>query len=61
MGIATQINNHLPNLVNLNEDPQLSETLLYLLSEGDTRIGRMHGDSSQNIQLQGSLILDYHW
>ena len=28
------MDNKLPNLVNLNEDPQLSEMLLYMLKEG---------------------------
>ena len=28
------MDNRLPNLVNLNEDPQLSEMLLYMLKEG---------------------------
>ena len=28
------MDNKLPNLVNLNEDPQLSEMLLYVLKEG---------------------------
>ena len=28
------IDNRMPNLVNLNEDPQLSEMLLYVLKEG---------------------------
>ena len=29
------MDNRLPNLVNLNEDPQLSEMLLYILKEGE--------------------------
>lgn len=29
-----KINNKLPTLVNLNEDPQLSEVLIYILREG---------------------------
>ena len=29
------MDNKLPNLVNLNEDPQLSEMLLYMLKEGE--------------------------
>lgn len=31
---ALKVDNRLPNLVNLNEDPQLSEMLLYILKEG---------------------------
>ncbi|RMX47546.1 hypothetical protein pdam_00019081 [Pocillopora damicornis] len=34
-GISFKVDNRLPNLVNLNEDPQLSEMLLYMLKEGD--------------------------
>ena len=33
-GISFKVDNRLPNLVNLNEDPQLSEVLLYMLKEG---------------------------
>ena len=33
-GISFKVDNRLPNLVNLNEDPQLSEMLLYMLKEG---------------------------
>ena len=33
-GMAFKVDNRLPNLVNLNDDPQLSEMLLYLLKEG---------------------------
>ena len=32
---ALKVDNRLPNLVNLNEDPQLSEMLLYVLNEGE--------------------------
>ncbi|KAI1236616.1 hypothetical protein IHE44_0014869 [Lamprotornis superbus] len=38
-GIAFKMDNHLPNLVNLNEDPQLSEVLLYMIKEGETTVG----------------------
>ncbi|MGH0118850.1 UNVERIFIED_CONTAM: hypothetical protein FKN15_001197 [Acipenser sinensis] len=33
-GITFKVDNLLPNLVNLNEDPQLSEMLLYMIREG---------------------------
>ena len=29
-----KVDNRLPNLVNLNEDPQLSEMLIYIIKEG---------------------------
>lgn len=31
-----------PHLVNLNEDPLMSECLLYYIKEGFTRSGRFH-------------------
>jgi hypothetical protein len=36
-----KINNRLPTLVNLNEDPQLSEVLIYIIREGAGRTLRM--------------------
>lgn len=38
---TTKINNKLPNLVNLNEDPQLSEMLIYMLEEGIHSVQRI--------------------
>ena len=38
-GISFKVDNRLPNLVNLNEDPQLSEMLLYMLKEGNVFYG----------------------
>ena len=59
---ATSVNNKLPNLVNLNEDPQLSEILLYVLKEGHTKVGRQGALNQQcDIQLGGALVSDYHW
>lgn len=54
----------LPSLVNLNEDPQLSELLLYMLNEGEIHVGQMSeedGEEGHYIQLQGPLIADRHW
>ncbi|MBZ3883002.1 Kinesin-like protein KIF14 [Sciurus carolinensis] len=59
-GITFQMVNHLPNLVNLNEDPQLSEMLLYMIKEGVTTVGKYKADSSHDIQLSGVLIADDH-
>ncbi|XP_046376200.2 kinesin-like protein KIF14 [Haliotis rufescens] len=59
-GIALKVDNKLPNLVNLNEDPQLSEMLLYVIKEGQTRVGRMSETSKHDIQLNGALIADNH-
>ncbi|XP_062594579.1 kinesin-like protein KIF14 [Saccostrea cucullata] len=59
-GITFKVDNKLPNLVNLNEDPQLSEMLLYVIKEGQTRVGRMCPSSKHEIQLSGALIADNH-
>ncbi|NXF89152.1 KIF14 protein, partial [Eubucco bourcierii] len=59
-GIAFKMDNHLPNLVNLNEDPQLSEVLLYMIKEGETTVGRYTPNSNHDIQLSGVLIADDH-
>ncbi|XP_055580863.1 kinesin-like protein KIF14 [Falco cherrug] len=59
-GIAIKMDNHLPNLVNLNEDPQLSEVLLYMIKEGETTVGRYTPNSKHDIQLSGVLIADDH-
>ncbi|XP_029418013.1 kinesin-like protein KIF14 isoform X2 [Nannospalax galili] len=59
-GITFQMDNHLPNLVNLNEDPQLSEMLLYMIKEGTTTVGKYNPSSSHDIQLSGVLIADDH-
>ncbi|XP_028629638.1 kinesin-like protein KIF14 isoform X1 [Grammomys surdaster] len=59
-GVTFQMDNHLPNLVNLNEDPQLSEMLLYMVKEGVTTVGKHTPHSSRDIQLSGVLIADDH-
>ena len=58
---AVKVDNQLPNLVNLNEDPQLSELLLYVIKTGQTRVGQKRQNSSHDIQLSGALIADNHW
>ncbi|GAU97044.1 hypothetical protein RvY_08405-2 [Ramazzottius varieornatus] len=47
----------LPHLVNLNEDPGMSECLFYYIREGKTRLG---SDKSQDIQLSGGSIQSEH-
>uniref|UniRef100_A0A8D0HT29 Kinesin-like protein KIF14 n=1 Tax=Sphenodon punctatus TaxID=8508 RepID=A0A8D0HT29_SPHPU len=59
-GITFKMDNRLPNLVNLNEDPQLSEMLLYMIKEGQTTVGKYKPSSSHDIQLSGVLIADDH-
>lgn len=60
-GITFKVDNRLPNLVNLNEDPQLSEMLLYMIKEGQTKVGQHKSESAHDIQLSGALIADHHW
>nr|XP_056700704.1 kinesin-like protein KIF14 [Euleptes europaea] len=59
-GITFKVDNSLPNLVNLNEDPQLSEMLLYMIKEGQTTVGKCKPNSGHDIQLSGVLIADDH-
>ncbi|XP_058495067.1 kinesin-like protein KIF14 [Solea solea] len=59
-GVTFKVDNRLPNLVNLNEDPQLSEMLLYMIKEGQTTVGKLKSDLSHDIQLTGALIADQH-
>ncbi|NWX51844.1 KIF14 protein, partial [Steatornis caripensis] len=59
-GISFKMDNRLPNLVNLNEDPQLSEVLVYMIKEGETTVGRYTPNSKHDIQLSGVLIADDH-
>ncbi|XP_059197955.1 kinesin-like protein KIF14 [Centropristis striata] len=59
-GVTFKVDNRLPNLVNLNEDPQLSEMLLYMIKEGRTTVGKLQSESRHDIQLTGALIADQH-
>ncbi|KAM3912051.1 kinesin-like protein KIF14 [Leptodactylus fuscus] len=59
-GVCFKVDNRYPNLVNLSEDPQLSEVLLYLIKEGQTRVGKQHPSSDHEIQLAGALIASDH-
>nr|XP_061834344.1 kinesin-like protein KIF1A isoform X11 [Nerophis lumbriciformis] len=49
-----------PHLVNLNEDPLMSECLLYYIKDGITRVGRLDASSRQDIVLSGHFIMDQH-
>ncbi|XP_070817573.1 kinesin-like protein KIF1A isoform X8 [Chaetodon trifascialis] len=49
-----------PHLVNLNEDPLMSECLLYYIKDGITRVGRVDATSRQDIVLSGHFIKDEH-
>ncbi|VDM76617.1 unnamed protein product [Strongylus vulgaris] len=50
----------LPHLVNLNEDPLMSECLLYYLKEGITSVGRPEAAKRPDILLSGQAILEHH-
>uniref|UniRef100_A0ABD2XEL7 Kinesin-like protein unc-104 n=1 Tax=Trichogramma kaykai TaxID=54128 RepID=A0ABD2XEL7_9HYME len=49
-----------PHLVNLNEDPLMSECLIYYIKDGFTRIGSAEANIPQDIQLSGPHILSEH-
>ncbi|XP_022531183.2 kinesin-like protein KIF1A isoform X14 [Astyanax mexicanus] len=49
-----------PHLVNLNEDPLMSECLLYYIKDGITRVGREDAMRRQDIVLSGHFIKDEH-
>ncbi|XP_077082367.1 kinesin-like protein KIF1A isoform X15 [Siphateles boraxobius] len=49
-----------PHLVNLNEDPLMSECLLYYIKDGTTKVGREDASSRQDIVLSGHFIQDEH-
>ncbi|XP_056018125.1 kinesin-like protein unc-104 isoform X3 [Ostrea edulis] len=49
-----------PHLVNLNEDPLMSECLIYYIKEGITRVGLKDAAKNNDIQLSGSNILEEH-
>ncbi|GMT14789.1 hypothetical protein PFISCL1PPCAC_6086, partial [Pristionchus fissidentatus] len=68
MGLATSEHGNalgvfsprLPHLVNLNEDPLMSECLLYYINEGHTIVGRMDAEDRPDIILSGDAILPIH-
>ncbi|KAM9279628.1 kinesin-like protein KIF1A isoform 7-T7 [Morus bassanus] len=49
-----------PHLVNLNEDPLMSECLLYYIKDGITRVGREDAEKRQDIVLSGHFIKEEH-
>ncbi|KYR00493.1 kinesin-3 [Tieghemostelium lacteum] len=60
MGVAIKVVSSIPHLVNLNEDPLMSESLLYYVKEGITRIGRSDSQIPQDIILNGLNIHKEH-
>eukprot|EP00741_Cyanophora_paradoxa_P021674 tig00000241_g20920.t1 len=59
MGLGSRSNMG-PHLVNLNEDPMLSETLTFVLKPGANNIGREDAARTQDIKLAGAYILHEH-
>lgn len=62
IGVAIRAVSSLPHLINLNEDPLLSNQLIYYLREGVTKIGRSDSDKEivNDIQLNGLSIAKEH-
>ncbi|KAI7852557.1 hypothetical protein BDC45DRAFT_443497 [Circinella umbellata] len=50
----------MPHLVNLSEDPLMSECLVYQLKPGKTRVGKENTDTPAEIRLSGSNIQEEH-
>ncbi|KIJ70625.1 hypothetical protein HYDPIDRAFT_172396 [Hydnomerulius pinastri MD-312] len=50
----------MPHLVNLNEDPLMSECLIYQLKPGRTMVGRLDSEKPAAIRLSGDNILEEH-
>ncbi|RHZ59964.1 hypothetical protein Glove_360g45 [Diversispora epigaea] len=49
-----------PHLVNLNEDPLMSECLVYQIKPGKTRVGHLDSEIQPEIRLSGENILMEH-
>ncbi|KAL0082537.1 hypothetical protein J3Q64DRAFT_1864411, partial [Phycomyces blakesleeanus] len=58
MGVYTP--KSVPHLVNLNEDPLMTECLVYQLKPGKTRVGRLDSTIPAEIRLSGPNIKDNH-
>ncbi|SCZ97867.1 BZ3501_MvSof-1269-A2-R1_Chr7-2g09344 [Microbotryum saponariae] len=50
----------MPHLVNLNEDPLMSECLIYQIKPGKTTVGNLGSEVAADIRLSGSNILAEH-
>ncbi|KAL5530751.1 hypothetical protein ACEPAF_7009 [Sanghuangporus sanghuang] len=67
LGITVEKNNigvhtprKMPHLVNLNEDPLMSECLIYQLKPGKTTVGRLDSEKPLAIRLSGENISEEH-
>ncbi|BGP23699.1 hypothetical protein JCM10295v2_002600 [Rhodotorula toruloides] len=50
----------MPHLVNLSEDPLMSECLVYQIKPGRTTVGNMDSEAPADIKLSGTNIFDDH-
>ncbi|GAA6005007.1 hypothetical protein JCM11491_002305 [Sporobolomyces phaffii] len=50
----------MPHLVNLNEDPLMSECLIYQIKQGRTTVGNLDSSKAADIKLSGANILPEH-
>ncbi|TCD69171.1 kinesin-like protein Klp8 [Steccherinum ochraceum] len=67
LGISVEKNNvgvhtpkRMPHLVNLNEDPLMSECLIYQLKPGHSMVGRLDSQKPAAIRLSGESIQEEH-
>ncbi|RPD62104.1 kinesin-domain-containing protein [Lentinus tigrinus ALCF2SS1-7] len=67
LGITVDKNNvgvhtpkKMPHLVNLNEDPLMSECLIYQIKPGKTEVGRLDSEKQLSIRLSGESIAAEH-
>ncbi|CAL1701929.1 unnamed protein product [Somion occarium] len=67
LGISVEKNNvgvhtpkKMPHLVNLNEDPLMSECLIYQLKPGITTVGKLDSEKPAAIRLSGESIVEEH-
>ncbi|TIB88541.1 kinesin-like protein [Wallemia mellicola] len=59
-GVGVSTPKKMPHLVNLNEDPLMSECLIYQIKPGQTLVGNMESEKVREIKLSGHTILDEH-
>ena len=60
LSVANANASHLPHVINLHEDPQLSECVVYVFKPGVTRIGCTGASQKQDVVLSGLNIKKEH-
>ncbi|CAJ0632034.1 4268_t:CDS:2 [Entrophospora sp. SA101] len=58
--VGVHLPKKIPHLVNLNEDPLMSECLVYQIKNGITRVGKSEAEAPADIRLSGENIMDEH-